>query len=54
MSGPWADPDRGGTGNPESGPHPPENHKWLYISLEILVQKPRVQLLLKGGWYNPL
>ena len=30
----------GGGGDRESGPHPLENHKWLYVSLEILVGTP--------------
>ena len=43
-------------------PHPPlENHKWVKVSLEILVRiplekqfDPMVLLLLKRGPYDPL
>ena len=31
-----------------------ENHKLLYVSLEILVRTPRVQLPLEGGLYDSL
>ena len=49
----WADQERGGWGRGSGAPSL-ENHKWLYVSLEILVRThlqkqldPWVQLLLE-------